>query len=152
MPHFTTIAKFVSSYSEEIEDVFDQVLLVCHEEGLLGNELFAIDGCKMPSNASKEWSGTLKELEEKRDKIKKLIRHNLNEQKRQDEEMQSDEQRSDRIEQAIKTLNCSLKKINNFLDDAEPRMGQGKKPKEVKSNITDNESAKMKTSTKSRRV
>ena len=146
VPHFTTIANFVSSYSEEIENVFDQVLLVCHEEGLLGNELFAIDGCKMPSDASKEWSGTLKELKEKRDKIKKLIRHNLNEQKRQDEEMQSDEQRSDRIEQAIKTLNCSLKKINNFLDDAEPRMGQGKKPKEVKSNITDNESAKMKTS------
>jgi hypothetical protein len=26
-----------------------------------GGELFAIDGCKLPSNAAKEWSGTLEE-------------------------------------------------------------------------------------------
>jgi len=52
--HFTTIASFVSSYPEEIENLFEQILLVCHEQGLLGNELFAIDGCKMPSNAAKE--------------------------------------------------------------------------------------------------
>ncbi|MEP5981359.1 MAG: transposase, partial [Marinobacter alexandrii] len=57
VPHFTTLAKFVSSHSDEIEELFEQVLLVCHEQGLLGNELFAIDGCKMPSNAAKEWSG-----------------------------------------------------------------------------------------------
>jgi len=59
VPHFTTIANFVSSYPEEIENLFEQILLVCHEQGLLGNELFAIDGCKMPSNAAKEWSGTV---------------------------------------------------------------------------------------------
>jgi len=41
---------------------------------LLGHELFAIDGCKMSSDASKEWSGTIKELKEKRKKIKKLKR------------------------------------------------------------------------------
>ena len=46
VPHFTTLAKFVSSHSDEIEELFEQVLLVCHEQGLLGNELFAIDGCK----------------------------------------------------------------------------------------------------------
>ena len=57
VPHFTTLAKFVSSHSDEIEELFEQVLLVCHEQGLLGNELFAIDGCKMSSNAAKEWSG-----------------------------------------------------------------------------------------------
>ena len=62
VPHFTTIASFVSSHSEEIEERFEQVLLVCHEQGLLGNELFAIDGCKMSSNAAKEHSGTFKEL------------------------------------------------------------------------------------------
>jgi len=50
---------------------------VCHEQGLLGNELFAIDGRKMSSDAAKEWSGTFKELGEKRDKLKRLIRHHL---------------------------------------------------------------------------
>ena len=44
VPHFTTIADFVSSYPDEIETLFEQVLLICHEQGLLGNELFAIDG------------------------------------------------------------------------------------------------------------
>ena len=79
VPHFTTLAKFVSSHAEEIEELFEQILLVCHEQGLLGNELFAIDGCKMPSNAAKEWSGTFKELGEKRDKLRRLIRHHLKE-------------------------------------------------------------------------
>jgi transposase len=71
VPHFTTIASFVSQQPEAIEDLFEQVLLICHEQGLLGNELFAIDGCKMSSNAAKEWSGTFKELAEKRDKLKR---------------------------------------------------------------------------------
>ena len=75
VPHFTTIAAFVSSYPEEIEQLFEQILLVCHKQGLLGNDLFAIDGCKMSSNAAKEWSGTFKELEEKKQKIRSRIRH-----------------------------------------------------------------------------
>lgn len=54
VPHFTTIAGFISNSSEEIEDLFEQILLICDEQGLLGHELFAIYGCKMPSNASKE--------------------------------------------------------------------------------------------------
>ena len=69
-PHYTTIANFVSSHPEAITALFEQVLLVCSEEGLLGNELFAVDGCKMSSNAAKEWSGTHKELARKREKFK----------------------------------------------------------------------------------
>ena len=74
VPHFTTLASFVSRHAVEIEALFEQVLRVCHEQGLLGNELFAIDGCKMSFNASKEWSGTFKELGEKREKLRGLIR------------------------------------------------------------------------------
>jgi transposase len=77
MPHFTTLAAFVSGHADAIEALFEQVLLVCHEQGLLGNELFAIDGCKLSSNAAKEWSGTFEELRHKCDKIKRLIRHYL---------------------------------------------------------------------------
>jgi len=40
--------------------LFEQIVLVCHEEGLIGHELFAIDGCKTPSDAFKQWSGTFK--------------------------------------------------------------------------------------------
>jgi len=41
VPHYTTIASFVSGYRKEIEQLFEQVLLVCDEQGLLGHELFA---------------------------------------------------------------------------------------------------------------
>lgn len=34
------------------------VLLVCDRQGLIGRELFAIDGVKLPSNAAKHKSGT----------------------------------------------------------------------------------------------
>ncbi len=56
-PHFTTIADFVSSHTEEIKSVFHKVLMVCCKSGLVGKQHFAIDGCKLPSDASKEWSG-----------------------------------------------------------------------------------------------
>ncbi|WP_205749433.1 transposase [Desulfopila sp. IMCC35008] len=57
-PHFTTIASFISSMDKEVVTLFLQVLLVCDQQNLIGREMFAIDGCKLPSNASKEWSGT----------------------------------------------------------------------------------------------
>jgi transposase len=148
VPHFTTIAGFVSGRKKEVESVFEQVLLICHAQGLLGNELFAIDGCKMPSNASKEWSGTFKELEEKRDKLKRQIRYQMDQHEKLDKCESVDEVRKQRTAQTIDTLNKAHDKINAFLKeaDAAPRMGTGKRPQEVKSNITDNESAKMTTS------
>jgi hypothetical protein len=47
---------------------------VCEQEGLLGGTFFAIDGCKMPSNASKEWSGKFSELQTRKEKIEDKIK------------------------------------------------------------------------------
>jgi len=58
-PDHSTIAAFVSSMKHEIVPLFRDVLLVCEEENLLGGTFFALDGCKVSSNASKEWSGTI---------------------------------------------------------------------------------------------
>ena len=146
VPHFTTIANFVSSHVDEIEDLFTQIVLICDQEGLLGNELFAIDGCKMSSNAAKEWSGTTKELEAKANKIFNQIQHHVAEHQRVDGNDTLDEARRKRSAQAIETLNKAHEKIDKFLKTNGPRIGQGKRPKEVKSNITDNDSAKMTTS------
>ena len=145
VPHFTTIAHFVSGYSKIIEQLFEQILLICDQQGLLGKELFAIDGCKMSSNASKEWSGTHKELAEKQAKIKKQVQHHIKTHKQLDKQDPNDEERRQRTKQTIETLNKAAEKIDQFLKSNSPRMGQGKAKKEVKSNITDNESAKMKT-------
>jgi transposase len=60
VPHNTTIASFISGHPQSVESIFEQILLTCNQQGLLGHELFAIDGCKMSSDASKEWSGKSK--------------------------------------------------------------------------------------------
>ena len=146
VPHYTSIAGFVSGCPQEIEAMFEQVLLVCHQQGLLGNELFAIDGCKLPSNAAKEWSGTFKELDDKRAKLQRQIQHHLKEHARLDAQATREDERLQRIKQTIETLDHAHERIDTFLKVASPRKGQGKQGKEVKSNITDNESAKMTTS------
>lgn len=119
--------------------------MICHAEGLLGNELFAIDGCKQRSNASKEWSGTFKELQEKRQKLKQLIRQSIADQQRLDAEGAAEENKA-RAAQRQQTLDKAFKKIDRFLKTEQPKQGKSKSGAEVKSNITDNDSAKMTTS------
>ena len=94
----------------------------------------------MSSDASKEWPGTIKELEQKRSKIKRLIKHHIDEDKRLSKNEPLEEARIQRAKQATKTLNAAHDKIDKFLKSAEPRIGKGKQKKEVKSNITDNDS------------
>jgi transposase len=53
-PDHSTSATFVSSMKPEILPLFRDVLLVCQEMDLLGGTFFALDGLKLPCNASKE--------------------------------------------------------------------------------------------------
>ena len=68
-PDHSTIAAFVSSLDYEVEHLFTQVLLVCEEENLLGGTNFSLDGLKLSSNASKEWSGTFVDLQKKQEAL-----------------------------------------------------------------------------------
>lgn len=142
-PHFTTIADFVSSMDREIIHLFRDVLLVCDDLGLIGREMFAIDGCKLPSNASKEWSGTRADFEKKVAKLEQAISHIITTHREQDSK-QTDKEVVAREEQYVNTLRQRAKKIREWLSDHDDKPGKTGKPK--KSNITDNESAKMKTS------
>ncbi|MGD9164321.1 MAG: transposase [Chromatiales bacterium] len=54
--HFSTLADFVFRSLQAIADVFGQVVLMCNQPGLIGKQLLATDGCKLPSNNSKEWN------------------------------------------------------------------------------------------------
>jgi transposase len=142
-PHFTTIADFISVSGQEIIHLFLEILMICDEMGLIGKEMFAVDGVKMPSNASKEWSGTKKELGEKRQKMEKAIRQ-IVKRHREEDEREADRGVIEQEEQYIDTLKKKVKKIKAWLRENEDKPGKRGKP--VKSNITDNESAKMKTS------
>src|SRR5437867_13206898 len=74
-PHFTTIAEFIATLDREIVAVFRDVLLVCDELALIGREMFAVDGVKLPSNASKERSGTRGDFEKKIAKMERPVEH-----------------------------------------------------------------------------
>jgi transposase len=69
-----TIAPFVSSMEDQIKLLFRDILLVCDQEGLLAGSFFAIDGCKMSSNASKEWSGKISDLQKRKEKIESKLK------------------------------------------------------------------------------
>lgn len=68
-PHFTTIAAFVSRSRDAIATVFAQVLAILGKKRLIGREMFAIDGVKLPSNASKHRSGTRAEFLPRAEKL-----------------------------------------------------------------------------------
>lgn len=142
-PHFTTLADFISRSPEAIADLFGQVVLMCDELGLIGKEMFAIDGCKLPSNASKEWSGTHVELKKKRQKIDRAVRRMLQRHRDQDSAEQQPDIHEREVKQIEKLREVS-RKLKRFLKSEEERTGVSGAV--VKSNVTDNESAKMKTS------
>jgi len=139
-PDFTTLAAFVSSMTGEITGVFRDVLVICSELDLIGGEVFATDGCKISSNAAKEWSGTLRDLEKKRARYQAMVEELLSRHKREDGAdplTRSEESRKEKLEK-------NMARIATFLKTATEKIG--KRKTELQSNITDNESAKMKTS------
>jgi transposase len=142
-PHFTTIAEFISSMEEVITRLFRDVLTVCYAEGLIGRRMFAVDGCKISSNCAKEWSGTKKELLKKAEKIERSIEALVTRHREEDEKQIRSERRASE-EQKISTLRKKADKITSWLSENEERIGRRGKP--VKSNITDNESAKLASS------
>ena len=148
-PDHSTIAAFVSSMKDEIRTVFRDVLLVCEEEGLLGGTFFALDGCKLASNASKEWSGTIGDLRRKKERIERKVEQLVEEQVKMDRREEEDvperrfsggEERGRQIER----LQKKAERLERWLRDNGPKMGR--QGREIKSNVTDNESAIMVTS------
>jgi len=143
-PDHSTIAAFVSSMKDEILPLFRDILLVCEEEDLLGGTFFALDGLKLPSNASKEWSGTLSDLKSKKDKIEQKVKKLLEEQVAVDKEDRKDLPEPLHREKQIEKLQKQADRIEKWLKENDAKIGS--KGREIKSNVTDNDSAKMVTS------
>jgi hypothetical protein len=140
-PDHSTVAHFVSSMQKEIESLFGNILLVCDELDLLGGTHFSLDGVKLPSNASKEWSGTFKELKKKRYKLRAKLQEVITAHIHEDGLSSSE---TERHPQQEKRLLHQVERLNKFLQAHKPKIGKGRK--EIQSNVTDNQSAKMPTS------
>lgn len=144
-PQFTTIVKFVRELATEVHDVFTQVLLTCDAQGLIGRQMFAIDGVKLPSNASKHRSGTHAELAHDAARMEKAVSTLLKAHQARD--LQSDsvnaQQEREADQRRINKYQKEAKRIRDFIAaNAERKNAKGK---ELKSNVTDNDSAKMAT-------
>ena len=134
-PHFTTIAHFISAMAAEIQPIFRDVLLYCDELGLIGKELFAIDGCKLPSNASKEWSGTKAELKKKQQKLERAVHRMLKIHRERDAGSVTPDLAA-KEEQYRRSLRRQIRKLKGWLADNDDKIGKSGKP--LKSNLTDN--------------
>jgi transposase len=146
-PDHSTIAAFVSSMKDEILPLFRDVLLVCEEMNLLGGTMFALDGCKLPSNASKEWSATFPELHKKKQKIEAKVAQLLEEQlkaDRKEEHPSTPKSSGANRQQQVEKLQKTADLIDRWLAENQPKIGAVGREKQ--SNITDNDSATMMTS------
>ena len=142
-PHFTTIAHFISTLGEPIATVFAAVLAVCDRQGLIGRTMFAIDGVKLPSNASKHRSGTRAELAAQATKLEAaaatmVARHRAADMAPVEPDLRAKET------VRIAALETDAAQIREWLA-VHPTDRRGPTGGVRKSNRTDNESAKMAT-------
>lgn len=142
-PDHSTLAAFVSGNAEWIVPLFSEVVLKCDQLGLIGKQHFAIDGVKLPSNASKKWSGTKADFKKKYQKIQTAVRRMLKRHREEDERGDVDTNvRTQELKQ-IEKLKTVSKKFNATLKTLDDKIGRRGKP--VKSNLTDNDSAHIRT-------
>jgi transposase len=142
-PHFTTIADFVSTLGDEIAHVFAAVLAICDRQGLLGREMFAIDGVKLPSNAAKSRSGTKAEFERQAGKLEAAAQTML-QRHREADALPLEPALAAKERQRVERLQRDAAQLRAWLA-THPDDRRGPKGALRKSNRTDNESAKMAT-------
>lgn len=143
VPDYSTICNFVKSMQDKISLIFRDILLVCEKEGLLGGTRFALDGCKLPSNASQEWTGTHDQLRKKIERMERKVKQLLKKHIKQDDR-KTDLDLPESARKKVERLDRHIKRIQAFLETNEPKSGS--KRKEIKSNVIDNDSAQMMTS------
>ena len=141
-PSHAHIAKFVVSLSDQIKPLFAQVLMTCDAQGLIGREMFAIDGVKLPSNASKERSGTHEELSHRAERLDKAADKILALHQAQDKAGAQEPLESKR-QARVDALRQEAERTRAFVAQNPKRLNS--KDQELKSNITDPDSAKMAT-------
>jgi len=142
-PNFTTLAAFVSDMGDLAAKLFAQVLAVCDRQGLIGRTMFAIDGVKLPSNASKAKSGTRKDFQRQAEKMEQAARKMLDRHRDADAAPQAERDEA-REARSLERLQKEAKQVRDWLND-HPEDRKGAKGSVRLSNRTDNESAKMAT-------
>jgi transposase len=159
-PDFRTISDFRKRHGKALKGMFDQVLQVCREAGLVKLGRVAIDGTKIKANASKHKAMSYGRMKEKETAIQRQVREIFDRAEltdREEDRLYGPDRRGDELPAELATREGRLKKIREAKAalEAEARKkaeAEGKDPRQAKPsdkaqrNFTDPESSIQKTS------
>ena len=138
-PDYSTISRFVQKFNDQILNLFSLVLYIAANRGFVDYQLTATDGTKIIGNASDKFSGTIEDFKKRSEKLKSKIAEMV------EKCNQVDDEEAKKYFEAKKERYEKLNnKIDNFLKVAKPMVKTD--GKEIKQNITDNDTRTMKVS------
>lgn len=114
-PDHATITRFVSSLGDVVNGISVDVFIRCAQLDLVGAEVFALDGCKLPSNAAKEYSSTFAEIARKQENLAVVLKNLMEKHREGDGDPEAEEKRRKKYEDIIA-------KIDSFLSTHEPKL------------------------------
>ena len=159
-PDFRTISDFRKRHGAALKGLFDQVLQVCREAGLVKLGRIAVDGTKIKANASKHKAMSYGRMQEKETALQRQVREifeRAEQVDREEDELYGPDRRGDELPAELATREGRLKKIREAKAalEAEARKraaaegkdpGQAKPPDKAQRNFTDPDSKIQRTS------
>jgi transposase len=159
-PDFRTINDFRKRHGVALRRMFDQVLQMCREAGLVKLGRVAIDGTKIKANASKHKAMSYSRMKEKETAIQREVREMFDRAERIDREedrLYGPDRRGDELPAELATREGRLKKIREAKAALEAQAREkaraegedpcdAKPPDKAQRNFTDPESKIQKTS------
>ena len=95
-PDHSTIAEFRRRHETEIAELFDEVLGLCREAGLVSVGVITIDGTKIKANASMDQNRSYSEL------VREILRE-AEETDRREDELYGKDRRGDELPEQLRT-------------------------------------------------
>ena len=136
-PDHSTIAEFRRRHESEIKELFDDVLGLCQEAGLVSVGVIAIDGTKIEANASMDHNRTYQGIVDE-------ILGEAEETDRREDALYGEECRGDELPEQLRTpegRKAALEEAKRRLAERKRRAGQGEEGRDPGAAATEMEMA-----------
>ncbi len=140
-PEHSTICRFIQQYKKELKKIFTQILYIADKSGFIDYSMIALDGTKIKGNASKQFYGTLKDFEKRKNKLEKNIEKAMK--KQQEADSEDEETYWHKKQKRYKKTHA---RIESFLKEA--KVTQNNDGTERQQSMTDNDSQMVKDKTR----
>jgi transposase len=134
-PDFRTISDFRKIHLEALKGLFNQVIQLCKEAGLVKLGTVALDGTKVKANASKDKNRTYEKLAEEEMKIQKIVDRMFEIAEKVDEEedrLYGKDKRGDELPEGFRTRKERLERIQKAKKDLEEKRKEKQEAFEAK--------------------